>query len=243
MVVNKSVREFQLKLLHKELVRAKENLQSTEENVNNQLLKQLPSELISPMEEHVGCSRTKIRTERKAVHDKKLTNLSKEQEQPLFNVQNTVVTCDLEKQPPGYVLDTLSLGPKNATLDRFNPKDILAELDDLLRFCKRSSVQNDTITDINIKTLTYIKKCKKMKTPRHLMLTRKYLNDNRLLAVPFDKGIGFCIMKVEKYQEKLDAILNLSQFEEVPIKKRKNEKSPVIKEEERIRDVLKELKE
>ena len=78
------------------------------------------------MEEHVGCSRTKIRTERKAVHDKKLTNLSKEQEQPLFNVQNTVVTCDLEKQPPGYVLDTLSLGPKNATLDRFNPKDILA---------------------------------------------------------------------------------------------------------------------
>ena len=235
-----------MKLLHKELVRAKENLQSTEENVNNRkaaLLNQLPSELISPMEEHVGCSRTKIRTERKAVHDKKLTNLSKEQEQPLFNVQNTVVTCDLEKQPPGYVLDTLSLGPKNATLDRFNPKDILAELDDLLRFCKRSSVQNDTITDINIKTLTYIKKCKKMKTPRHLMLTRKYLNDNRLLAVPFDKGICFCIIKVEKYQEKLDAILNLSQFEEVPIKKRKNEKSPVIKEEERIRDALKELKE
>ena len=140
--------------------------------------------------------------ERKAVHEKKLSNLSKEQEQPLFNVQNTVVTCDLEKQPPGYVLDTLSLGPKNATLDRFNPKDILAELDDLLRFCKRNSVQNDTITDINIKTLTYIKKCKKMKTPRHLMLTRKYLNDNKLLAVPFDKGIGFCIMKMDKYQEK-----------------------------------------
>ena len=131
----------------------------------------------------------------------------------LFNVQNTVVTCDLEKQPPGYVLDTLSLGPKNATLDRFNPKDILAELDDLLRFCKRNSVLNDTITDINIKTLTYVKKCKKMKTPRHLMLTRKYLNDNKLLAVPFDKGIGFCIMKIDKYQEKLDAILNLSQFE------------------------------
>ena len=132
------------------------------------------------------------------------------------------MTCDLEKQPPGYVLDTLSLGPRNATLDRFNPKDILAELDDLLRFCKR--VQNDTITDINIKTLTYIKNSKKMKTPRHWMVTRKNLNDNRLLAVSFDKGIGFCIMKVEKYQEKLDAILNLSQFEEVLFKKRKNKK-------------------
>ena len=103
-------------------------------------------------------------------------------------------------------------------------------------------MQNDTITDINIKTLTYIKKCKKMKTPRHLMLTRKYLNDNKLLAVPFDKGIGFCIMKIDKYQEKLDAILNLSQFEGIPTMKRKNEKSPVIKEEERVRDALKELK-
>ena len=82
-----------------------------------------------------------------------------------------------------------------------------------------------------------------MKTPRHLMLTRKYLNDNNLLAVPFDKGIGFCIMTVENYQEKLDAVLNLSQFEEVVTKKRINEKSPVIKEEERVRDALKELKE
>ena len=111
---NKSVREFQLKLLHKELVRAKENFQSTEENVNNRkakLLSHLPTELIPPVEDHIGRSRTKTRMERKAVHEKKLSNLSKEQEQPLFNVQNTVVTCDLEKQPPGYVLDTLSLGP------------------------------------------------------------------------------------------------------------------------------------
>lgn len=47
----------------------------------------------------------------------------------------------------------------------------------------------------------------------------------------------------KKYQEKLGAILNLSQFEQVVTKKRKNKKSPVIKEEERIRDALKELKE
>ena len=37
--------------------------------------------------------------------------------------------------------------------------------------------------------------------------------------------------------------MNLSQFEEVITKKRKNEKNPVIKEEERVRDALKELKE
>ena len=55
------------------------------------------------------------------------------------------------------------------------------------------------------------------------MLTRKYLNENRLLTVPFEKGIGFSVMKIEKYQEKLDAILNLTKFDEVPIKKREKE--------------------
>ena len=58
---NKSVREFQLKLLHKELVRAKENFQSTEENVNNRkakLLSLLPSELTSPVEDHIEHIRT-----------------------------------------------------------------------------------------------------------------------------------------------------------------------------------------
>ena len=73
------------------------------------------------------------------------------------------VIRDLDKTPPTYVLETLSLGPKNAVLDRFEPKDVLVELDGLLSHCKRNNVSKDTITDINVKTLNYIKKCKKKK--------------------------------------------------------------------------------
>ena len=35
---------------------------------------------------------------------------------------------NLKEVPPGYVMETLSLGPKNAVLEHFNPHDVLAEL-------------------------------------------------------------------------------------------------------------------
>ena len=53
-------------------------------------------------------------------------------------------------------------------------------------------------------------------------MTKKYLKDNDLdlLAIPFDKGIGICVMKKETYHMKMDTIINLPQFEKVQ-KKRK----------------------
>ena len=93
------------------------------------------------------------------------------------------------------------------------------------------------MTDINVKTLTYIKKCKRMKSSRNVDMTKKYLKDNTLLAVPFDKGI----MKKEVYESKLDAIIDLPQFEEV-VSTRKNAKHPVVKEEERVVATLQRLR-
>ena len=40
---------------------------------------------------------------------------------------------------------------------------------------------------------------------------RKYLNDNGL---PFDKGVGFCVMKKERYEKKLKDLLQAEQFSE-----------------------------
>ena len=48
-------------------------------------------------------------------------------------------------------------------------------------------------------------------------------------------------MSKEQYEAKLDAIINLPQFEEVVVT-RKNGKHPVLKEEERIVTTLKSLK-
>ena len=175
------------------------------------------------------------------LHNKKLAALSEEQERPLFNVQNTVIMYELDRPLPTHVINTLSLGPKNAVLDAFNPRDILAEVDGLLYYCKSKHVSNDIITDINVKTLNYIKKCKKLKASRNITLTKKYLKDNKLLAVPFDKGIGICVMKQEAYHSKLDAILQLPQFQKIS-STRKNAKHPVLKEQERVQHILKQMK-
>ena len=40
-----------------------------------------------------------------------------------------------------------------------------------------------------------------------------FLKDQKLLAVPFDKGCGFCVMKQTTYSDKLNEILSSSQFE------------------------------
>ena len=39
------------------------------------------------------------------------------------------------------------------------------------------------------------------------------MKDQKLLAVPFDKGCGFCVMKQTAYLDKLHEILRSSQFE------------------------------
>ena len=107
--------------------------------------------------------------------------------------------CDLNITPPNYVLETLSLGPKNAVLDKFEPKDVLAELDGLINHCTENNISDQTITNINVKTLNYIKKCKKLKSSRHIQKTKTFLKENKFLAVPFDKGVGICLMSVETY--------------------------------------------
>ena len=42
---------------------------------------------------------------------------------------------------------------------------------------------------------------------------RKYLKNNELVAVHFDKGVGFCIRKKHTYERKLTQFLESEQFE------------------------------
>ena len=137
-------------------------------------------------------------------------------------------------------MDTLALGPKNPVLDQFNPKEALAELDMLLHHCNRNNVSDDVTSEINVATMKYVKSCSTQQPPRNLIMTKRYLKDNNLLAIPFDKGTGICIMKKETYREKLRDILNLEQFEKV-VPGRKNAKDAILKQEECINKTLADL--
>ena len=132
------------------------------------------------------------------------------------------------------------MGPRNPVLNQFDNKEVLATLDNFLHYCKKKKISDEIITDINVNTLNYVKKCKRMKNSRNVMLTSRYLKENDLLAVPFDKGIGICIMSKETYRKKLKTIMDLPQFQKV-MNLRKNAKNPILKEEERINAALKTL--
>ena len=43
----------------------------------------------------------------------------------------------------------------------------------------------------------------------------KFLKGNNFVAVPFDKGTGFCVMKTQSYQKKLEDVLDCTQFQEI----------------------------
>ena len=103
------------------------------------------------------------------------------------------------------------------------------------------NVYNDIISQINVATSKYIKSCEIQKSPRNLILTKRYLKEHELVAVPFDKGVGICLMKSETYKKMLNDILRLDQFEKLE-KQRKNSRDVVLKEEERINNALAELK-
>ena len=72
-------------------------------------------------------------------------------------------------------------------------------------------------------------------------MTQKYLKSHELLAVPFDKGVGICLMKVKDYRQKMDSIINLPQFKRYK-DDRSNARHPLLKEEERIQKILFDLK-
>ena len=237
------VHNFQRRLLKQELSKAKETVLQHNASLDakrSALQQSIPETLIPSVVVYTRMAVHSTRNEVTTTLQKKLDNLSQEQERPLFHVQDTVKFFDIGIVPPKYVIDTLTLGPRNPVLTKFDQKEILAEIDIVLSKLNERIVSNEVINDINIATLQYIKICCKQKTPRKILMTRRFLKEHDLLAVPFDKGIGICVMKASTYKEKLGAILQLEQFVKVT-NTRKNAKDLCFKEEERINEALESL--
>ena len=123
------VHNFQRNLLKNELSKAKKT-QVTHMNVietkRSVLRDVVPVELIPSIILYTRKSVTSTRANVQKTHRCKIQALSWEQQRPLVDVHETGRICDEDIAPPRYVLDTLALGPKNAILDKFDPKETLA---------------------------------------------------------------------------------------------------------------------
>ena len=152
---DKSVHDFQKRLLKKELANGRMDLKQSRKSYNNDkfLKNTYPTNCYHLSYYTYEFIENLLRKVKKI--NGKLNRLSKEQKRPLFNVKNTVMCYNLDRQPPKYVMETLALGPKNSVLDRFDQNDVLAELDELIRYCKGKDKSDEFITDINVKTLAF----------------------------------------------------------------------------------------
>ena len=119
------VHRFQQNLLKSELNKARK-LKETHQNVvhtTRTILRDLVSKKwITSAAFYTRQTVKQVRLGVQQTHSKKIQSLSKEQQSPLFDVHDTVKLCELDIHPPRYVIDTLALGPKNAVLDKFEPK-------------------------------------------------------------------------------------------------------------------------
>ena len=105
----KSVFEFQKSLLRKEIVRAKSDRKAINGTLcerRERIKNDVPEYLLPSVAFHSRQSVRSVRSEVRNRHNKKLLELSEQQERPLFTVQNTVILHNLDEVPPNYVTET-----------------------------------------------------------------------------------------------------------------------------------------
>ena len=163
----------------------------------------------------------------------KLANLAIKQERPLRNTDNAVkVMCDVKI--PQYVLDLLSFGPKHPVKDKFNEVDFLADMDLIISLGKDPEICNE----LNSIAGWYCKVLKRQQIDRAVEKTRQFLKRNGLKAVPFDKGVGYCIMAETEYWSKIDDVLQPPQFQKLDVKETSKKPHALMIEDEFNRSLL-----
>ena len=95
-------------------------------------------------------------------------------------------------------------------------------------------IPGEKLCEIEAAAKRHAKNVKKTPSDKGVAKAREYLNDKGLLAVPFDKGVGFCAKKKETYEKNLKDSLQAEQFSE-----RKNLTDSVIMKIEK--DINKDL--
>ena len=106
----------------------------------------------------------------------------------------------------------LAFGPKHPISDKFKELHFLAYIDSLIRNLRENNVSSEKLFEIEAVSKWYSKNIRETPFDRALAKVQNYLRDNALIAVPFDKGVGFCVMKKSTYVEKLEKVLDCEQF-------------------------------
>ena len=99
------------------------------------------------------------------------------------------------------------------------------------------------INKINANALLFCQQCTKQLQNRTVIKAKQYLKANNLVAVPSDKGLGFCLKYKAFYVSKVQQLTSGHQFEVYDVTNhRKNAKEVSIAEYERFNAELSVLR-
>ena len=173
-------------------------------------------------------------------HEKKIADLAVSQGRPLASIERSVVLLD-DIKPPQFVLELLSKGPKYLIGGKFERHHFFAEVNRFLEKLVAAKCDPSVVNRVNAHAVLYAQKCNRRFGNRLVKKVTSYLKENGIVAVPFDKGLGFCLMKQESYFEKINALCQGSQFQ-IQKNDRVNAKHPSLREQERFNKVLLDLR-
>ena len=237
------VHNFQRRLLRLEVRNALSDLGKMEEKLNDLrrcCRQEIPSGLLPSVLSHLRRELKLNLATLAQKHRNKLDLLSQRQGKPLSNIEETIKILDGIVLPE-TLLNYLALGPKHPVKDQFNEMHFLADVDNLLHGMKLNGASNDDLNEVNALAQWYCRKMRKQRPDPMLKKVNSYLKKEGIKAVPFDKGMGFCMMKEETYWNKLNDILQGEQFKRDD-RRRKSDKDTVITNENRFNATLKQMK-
>ena len=108
----------------------------------------------------------------------------------------------------------MALGPELPIRDNFIETNFLADIDIFLSDLKNRKVPGEAFCGIEAVAKAYAKRLKQTQSDKGVEKARKYLKSNGLVAVPYDKGVGFCVMRKDTYENKLSDTLDSNHFSE-----------------------------
>ena len=73
-------------------------------------------------------------------------------------------------------------------------------------------VPGEALCEIEAVAKTYAKRVKQTPSDKSVEKARKYLRSNGLVAVPYDKSVGFCVMRKDTYENRLSDTIDSNQF-------------------------------
>ena len=135
----------------------------------------------------------------KETYQKKLVKLSERQGEGSVRAPDDV-------ELPNWVQQVLALGPKHPVRDKFNETHFLADIDIFLLDLKNRKVPGEALCEIEAVAKAYAKRMKQTPSDKGVEKARKYPKSNGLVAVPYDKGVGFCDMRNDTYENNEETV-------------------------------------